>query len=373
MNQMRPAFSSTKQAAAFMLLLLIVLLSPLLAGKRLLPPREQAYSSRGWNMGPVAWIRHEIYEETNDIDIAFVGSSHILHALDTPYVQATLSEQLHRPAVVRTIGWAGGGYDAFFLIAQDLLTHRRVRLLAFYDEQNVVHTRNSMMTFLFRYGENADSLRGLAFADAAHFYFSAIVGMPHNLIEMFRPNLAAPLVTALPNYWERSYGSPSIVELLGATRSELGFTRRLDQDDFTPFVPYQPATGVMAADAEVYSPARKNDFRFTGEAMPDWHLHFAKLFAALARDHGCKLVMLHIPVLGEARLPEIRERRCWPEILPGLTLLGVPPAKMFGGLTDDEIRQLYFNPAHFNKNGVDYFTPLITPALIHLYESSPDH
>jgi hypothetical protein len=39
---MRPAFSSTKQAAAFALLLLVLLLSPALAGRKFLPSREQA-------------------------------------------------------------------------------------------------------------------------------------------------------------------------------------------------------------------------------------------------------------------------------------------------------------------------------------------
>ena len=49
---MRPAFASTKQVAAFALLLLLLLLSPALAGKKFLPPREQAYAAQGWGNGP---------------------------------------------------------------------------------------------------------------------------------------------------------------------------------------------------------------------------------------------------------------------------------------------------------------------------------
>ena len=83
---MRPAFSSTKQAAAFAGLLLALLLSPVLVGKNLLPPREQAYAVPGWSNGPYPWIRNQIFEETNDIDIAIIGSSHIWNAINTPYV-----------------------------------------------------------------------------------------------------------------------------------------------------------------------------------------------------------------------------------------------------------------------------------------------
>jgi hypothetical protein len=370
---MRPAFSSTRQAAAFVLLLAVILLSPVLAGKRLLPPRERIYTMPGWNRGPVPWIHHEIFEETNDIDIAIVGSSHILHDLDAAYIQASLSERLHRPAVVRTIGWTGGGYDGLYFITQDLLAHRRVRLLVFYDEQNVAYTRNSLASVWFRFADNAEALRGLSVPDAGLFYFAAIIGLPRNLMEWVRPNLSVPLTEDTPNYWETAYASPSVVKMLGATRSELGYTRKEGENDFTPFVPFTPANGATPADAEIYLPDKPGDFAFTGETVPAWQLHFARQFAAMGRAHDCRLVMLHLPIRDEARLPVIRERRCWPEILPGVTLLGVPPAKMFGRLTDEEVRQLYFNFAHFNKNGVDYFTPLITPALINLYENQTGH
>src|ERR1017187_7687811 len=82
---MRPAFASTQQTAAFALLLLLLLLSPVLAGKKFLPSREQAYATRSWGSAPFPWIQNQIFQETNAIDIVFIGSSHILQAVDTPY------------------------------------------------------------------------------------------------------------------------------------------------------------------------------------------------------------------------------------------------------------------------------------------------
>jgi hypothetical protein len=82
-------------------------------------------------------------------------------------------------------------------------------------------------------------------------------------------------------------------------------------------------------------------------------------------------VLLHIPTLDEARSLKIAEHAFWQENLgDNLFLLGVPPAKMFGGLTDDEVRRLYFNPGHLNKNGQKYFTSLIGPSLLKLYETA---
>src|SRR5580698_10906557 len=149
---MRPAFSSTKQAAAFALLLLVTLLSPVLAGKRFLPPREQAYASQSWGSGPYPWIENQIFQETNDIDIVFIGSSHILHAVDTPYVQAKLSGKIGRQAVVRTLGWGGAGYDALYFFTRDLLAHRKVRMLVFYDENPAPGFRYPQISGWFRFG-----------------------------------------------------------------------------------------------------------------------------------------------------------------------------------------------------------------------------
>lgn len=366
---MRPAFASTKQAAAFAVLLLLVLLSPVLVGKNLLPPREQAYATRSWGSAPFPWIQNQIFEETNAIDIAFVGSSHILQAVDTPYVQAQLSKKLNRPAVVRTLAWGGSGYDALYFITQDLLAHRKVRMLVFYDE-NPQGSRNNQIPTLFRFGENAAALNGLPWRDRSLYYSAAIIGLPRNLLALVRPNLPAPLVTTPPNYWERHYGSASTVKLLGATCSELGFNYDTLSDYFTAFVPYTPHTGATPADAEIYSPDRQGSFEITQEALPAWQAHFARLLGELARTNGCRLVMLNLPVIADAQVKTIRERAVWSEVFQtDVAMVGIPPAKLFAGLTDEQLHWLFTNAAHFNKNGMTYFTPLITPALLQLYET----
>src|SRR5580704_2838252 len=149
---MRTAFSSTKQAAAFALLLLLVFALPVVMGKNLLPSREQAYSILGWGLGPYPWIQNQIFEETNAIDIAFMGSSHILCGIDTPYVQQQLSEKTGSNAVVLTIGWGGPGYDGLYLVEKDLLEHRKVKLLVFYDEKLArgQDARNGALVSLFQ-------------------------------------------------------------------------------------------------------------------------------------------------------------------------------------------------------------------------------
>jgi len=367
---MRPAFSSVNQAAAFALLLLVVLLSPALAGKKSLPPREQAYAIPGWECGPYPWIREQIFMETNDIDIVIMGSSHILHAVDTPYVQARLSEQLGRPAVVRTLAWGGAGYDALYGVAQDLMAHRRVRMLVFYDEK-ISETRSSSSVFWFRFGENARLLEGLALGDQGLYYSASILGMPRNLLGLIRQNIPAPLVSTPPNYWEQHYQSASVVKLLGCTCSELGFNYDPQADSFTKYTPYAPQTAASPADTEIYSPTAQTHFAFGRDPLPAWQVHFCHRLAELARTNHTRLVMLHIPVLADAPQATIAERAFWPDVFgTNLSMVGIVPAQLFGGLTDEQLHWLFTNSAHFNKNGMAYFTRLITPALLKLYETS---
>jgi hypothetical protein len=51
-------------------------------------------------------------------------------------------------------------------------------------------------------------------------------------------------------------------------------------------------------------------------------------------------------------------------------LLGIPPKKLFSGLSDEQVLKLYADPMHLNQNGQRYFTRLITPTLLQLYENS---
>ena len=367
---MCPAFSSTRAAAAFVLLLLGLLLSPVLAGKKFLPPREQSYASLDWKSGPYPYLRHQIFEEQGDIDIAFIGSSRILHCLDARRLQDELTQKIGRPATVRVLGWGGGGFDAIYFIAQDLLAHRRIKLLVVYGDHNAGN-RNKSSPVWFRFSEDGGTLSGLPLRDQAQYYFASLVGLPRNVLCRVRPNLPANL--SVRNFWEEHYRSPSLTDMLGSTTSELGFANA-DADPSVSFVPFTPVNAATAADAVIYSPATKTSFTFSTRPLPAYETHFMQLLSVLTDRRDCQLMLLHIPVVDEARSPRIEEQTFWPEWLgTNLVMLGVPPAKMFGGLTDDEVQKLYFNPGHLNKNGQSYFTSLVLPSLLQIYETPPGH
>jgi hypothetical protein len=374
---MRPAFASTKSAAAFALLLLVLLALPVVMGKNLLPPRDEVYASQSFNIAPFPWLRQQIFHEKGDIDIAFVGSSHMLHAIDTPYVQQKLTEKLGRPAVVRSICWGGAGFDILYLITKDLVTHRRVHLLIFYDEDGG-KGRNPVIPVLFRYADNVDALAGLPVADKGILYLASIVGMPRNLLMLFRQEIPAEMFSAKPNEIEKFFNAPNPALRLGTVAGRLGYTSSLSYaDGFSDFIRYTPpvtSSQVASGDFIGYEPSNQSEFNFSNPALPTWQVCFARKFAAVAQANGCQLVLLHLPSVEQMRSQVICEREFWPQVMQArMFVAGIPEAKLFAGLSNEEVYKLYFNPVHLNQNGQEYFTKCITPGLLKIYETSTNH
>jgi hypothetical protein len=368
---MRPAFSSTWQAVAFALLLLFFLVSPLLLGKNNLPPREQAYASAGWDWGPYPWITKQIFEETNDIDIAFIGSSRIDWGIDTPQVQQALDAQLGRRSVVRTIGWGGAGFDALYFITKDLLARRHVKTLVFYDE-SIGHHPNPKAPKWFSFAADAGDLAGMPLRDQAIFYFAAMTGLPDDLQELVLPNLPEDTNSQTSKYYETHYQAANPEARLGSIFGRINFDSVIGAN--TNFIPYLPRTGATAAEVSCYLPQTATNFLFLNRPLPAWQSHFARKFALLAQQNGCRLVLLHLPTIGEQNASVITETEYWPAYLQAkVDMVGIPGGRLFAGLSEDQMKQLYGDWFHLNENGQKYFTALITPALLQLYENQPGH
>jgi hypothetical protein len=361
---MRAAFASTRQAAAFALLLLVLLLLPVLLTKSLLPPREQIYVWSGWDTtGPHPYHHRLIFEEKEDIDIAFIGSSRMDHSINTRQVQEKLSAILGRPATVRMVGWGGSGFDELYFITRDLLQHRKVKMIVFCDECQPENQPNSLAPDFFRFANDAGMLTALPLRIKLIYYYAAILGAPKNLLCLLRPGLPADMSPA-----KTTFIDGNIVAQLGSIVSCVGFNRSTMYADNAPFIPYTPDTRTEPSDVAVYSPETQARFQFSGPPVPAWQLQFAQKFAALAQQHGAKLVLLHFPLASEMRAPVVKEREFWPDALHAdITMVGIPPATLFQGLADDDVEKLYADTLHLNKNGQDYFTPLITPALLKIY------
>ena len=359
---MAPSFSSPRQAGGFALLLAVILLLPALAGKPLLPPREAVYASAPDRLGPFPFLQKQIFKEKGDIDMVFMGSSHLWDGIDTPYVQKELSKKLGRDATVLTLGWPYPGFDALYFIAQDLLEHRKVHTLVINEESRGRDVPHAAASRWFRLGDCAGELSALPLQARAGFYADAVRGMPRNLLSLVRADLSVQETPIKTSFWESFYHAPAQALRLGSLSARLGFGNNPEFEEYTP------QTSARPTDVCIYSQGNPAMFRFDREPATRGQDVFAQKTAALARKYGTRLIVLHLPETTEMRSPVIQERAFWLKTLSkDVTLMGIPPAKLFAGLKDEEVLKLFYDPGHLNKNGQEYFTKLITPCLLQSY------
>ncbi len=351
---------------AFALLLASLLALPAVVAETGWLDRRDVYPAVPWDSAPSSFIQRQIFGETGDADMVFLGSSHIWASVDTPYVQKKLSEKLGRNATVFTLGWAWPGFDAVYVIGRDLLEHRRVHTLVIYDDGRD-DSPHPLSNYWFVMGENSEALSGLSPVAQLSLYGGAILGMPRQLLSLVRPNPMEDPGHARPNIWSTGYRTPNLAQNLGALRVRLAYGFKKD------FVPFQPRGGATEADVLVYSAETRDRFEFSGRpARPvsAYQFHFVRKLAQLCRERRTQLVILKIPVLDETgdrvsvAAPELN-----PEI-PGAhpEIVGIPPAKLFAGISAADAPKLFYDVSHLNQNGQDFFTPLITPALLKLYD-----
>jgi hypothetical protein len=170
--------------------------------------------------------------------------------------------------------------------------------------------------------------------------------MPRHLLSVLRPNYIRP--------------SSAADSLLGGRIDHRGYFG-------APYVDWKPTPPVIAPDEMIYGKAPDSAFRFFAEPPPEYQAHFVRLIGRLLKDRGIPLVLLYIPKANERRAHAVEERERWldyPEI--AATMVGVPPARMFRGFTDDEVKR-FFSSDHLNDNGRFYFTRMVTPALVQVF------
>ncbi|CEF48514.1 unnamed protein product [uncultured bacterium] len=361
---MRPQFSSTLRALAFAALLLVLLSAPAVVSVTATVDRRSVYPPMSGELGEYGWIERKVFVDRGDVDIAFAGSSRMWTAIDARYVQSQLSAQLHRRAEVFTLGWNWTGYDQLYLIARDLLDHRRVHTLVIYDDVNASDgdLPHPQLYRTARLGDFPDAFRDLPWRAGVRHYAGAVLGLPRHLLSLVRPDEDDPARWGDSDLW-RGLDAADPVEQLGSLRARAGYG-----DPRPPFEPYRPAGRVRPDDVEVFSGATREAFAFDHRQTGPYQSHFARALGRLCVQDGVQLVMLHVPTITEQDQTAIPERMPPAEIVDApADLIGIPGAALFAGIPASDLPKLFYNPFHVNQNGQDLFTTVLTPTLLRLY------
>lgn len=360
---MRPAFSDVRYAAAFAALLLALLAAPAVVSSISVLDRSTVYSTMPTGTGPASHIQRQIFEETDDLDIVFIGSSLMWSAIDAPYVQSALTAQLGRQAAVTVIASVWPGLDRDYAYLRDLLMRRRVGLAVIQfpnrnrptrdaaAEVNRVSDQPHVQSYRFyRVGEfpRVDEAVDLRYRVA--LYAEAVLGLPRHALAMLRPD----------------YVTPAAVEVtLGARLQPFGFYG-------APYEIFRPTPPDFRPEEMTYSEDAASRYRFFDEPLPPYQQQFARLIAALLGEYGVPAVLLHIPQANEIDAEFVEERENWLESTGiDAEMIGIPPANLFERFSRADTVK-FFSSDHLNDNGAIYFTRAVTPALLRVYSRNEE-
>jgi hypothetical protein len=298
--------------------------------------------------GPYTFVEHEVFDKKEDIDILFLGSSLIWAAIDAPQVQKELSKKLGRPAKVVSLGHSFNSIDIPYTQLRDLLSHkRRVRLVIFSIPRVSFTDGPSITAYKFlRYSEDQQLLDALPLKYKFSLYASSVLRVPHDLMTMARPNRSKP---------------SQFITDLGALKSRDGWRQG-------PFTEYAPPARVFNPADLIESPGNQNQFEFIDkDVTPYQKIYLQKLLELLERE-GIPLAMVNIPQYNERNSTKAIEIQDWSKSLGmDLPFIGIPPADLYNGLSEEDIKKLHFNE-HLNKNGNEFFTQTIMPAILEVYD-----
>jgi hypothetical protein len=358
---MDPPFSTGRQALGFALVLLVLLLLPVGLSKMRLVSRQQVYRAVPNEWGAFPYIHKQIFEEKSGIDILILGTSLLYQAIDAPYLKQQLSRSLGREATVVTFGTNWRCESLNYLLLRDVLKRRKVGLLVFsmpvdYQNDELPHVESFRW---FLYGEDDASLDGLPPRDRLTFHAETVLGAPRHVLSLIRSDRVV----------EHRYDAE-----LGASKIEKGIRP-------ARFIRFTPAPPKLPAHSMIYSPDTSASFRFTGQALNSYQVHYLRLIVKLLKRYGVPVTLIRVPLWTERHSNVVEERMPWSEVfgMP-MTLIGVPPARLFQGLKNREIDLLFYNDYdfpnhHLNRNGNEYFTRVIAPAILKTYaqNSQPAH
>ncbi len=331
--------------------------------------REARYYQVATDSGPFAFIAEEIFHETEDLDVLFLGSSDAGAFFYPEIVQEALTEATGKEARVLTMAFAWRGEDLYFTILKDLLARRRVKTVfinpPIFNQEDPHPVSRTMIDWAWLW-----DLQGIPWHLKGEFWREALLGslqIAQNEFQAWRTG-QRPDPSAQHSYLLAKTYSGALVEHMGylPRAPEVVGPREpfVDRSDLQP-PQFEPAEILFTGGA--HSEFEYSDFSSSG--YNEREQYFLDRIVQLAKEFGFTLgyVQTTMATVGSRAQKKVQMRpyRFAEKEIP---LVGVTFAKLFAGLPQPEdFKFLYIDSSHTNAIGAQYYTKAILPALLKVH------
>ena len=253
------------------------------------------YESLNDHVAPNAyWIYQRIHSDQTPIDVAFVGSSRTGRSVNTARLQNDLAGQGVKAHAVN-FHIVKTGRDMQYVIAKELLTHRKVKLLVV--EMTELEDRKSHRDFIFL-ADAMDVIRAPIFINLS--YFADIARLPGRQTDLFLETRLDSLGLRKPEFVPPPYQGSNLdwteyLDTLDGKRHPLNVRHSREQMEELR----------VEQEADVTPPLLPESLQEYEYKVPR---HYIASILSLAKEQGTKVVFLYTPRYGGPATPPPYDR-----------------------------------------------------------------
>ena len=325
------------QLALFVILLIYIALPVALRTSKA-PDPAMRYQSVPSNAGDYDFIARQIFNETSTIDILFVGSSQVWQGIDAEYFSLSLQNRFKRKLNILVLGSNWQGIDMIYCILRDMLSRRRVKRVVL----QVPSLGQSGPHYSLRW-VGVDPIYDPVFlkmniSNRLKILASEMLGAPWHF-----ESLILGRKSQKSNWTMNSHGNLIVKSTMDK--------RQLIEGAGDKF-PLEKVNSDLRLRPEVSD-------------MSNYERAFLESIHGLVKKHGVKLGFVYLPRFDQIKSCELSISTSLLGLFPeeSFRYLGIRHCKLFNGFADDEIKSLFSDTMHLNKEGARYFSRAIENQL----------
>jgi hypothetical protein len=291
-----------------------------------------------------------IFSDRGPISVAFIGLSSMWVGTNARVIQKSLREHVRGDATAIMLGANHPGEDLIFILAKDLIDHHQVDLLLISVPNRAQPAPHPTFHRLSQISIHWKYWAGLSGFEKMQSLALASLGFPRQILSGLRHSCGLN-------------DSRGTVQNNGSWIRESGWNNSKYK-----YVSHQ-APELQFEDV-YYDGSRYGSVIFQN-VYTNYQEHYLRETVKYARRHNVFVAVLSTPIYLDRRSEKVVVR-IHKEIIEdlGVPIIGIPPALLFKGLSDDEVKQFYYDVNHFNANGARLHTAAIEPIIREVWKKS---
>lgn len=285
-----------------------------------------------------------IFKNQGEVDVAFVGLSSLWVGVNARQMQEEFEARGAAKPQVIMLGANHPGEDLVYMMVADLLEKRDVKVVVLSSPNRIQQHVHPLFHRLASMKDHNTVWHTLPAKEMLRSYGLAMLGAPLQIYSMIKPARRprdARSTNGFNGSWVRSDGWA--------------------KQEFIAHTPPNPYQGNQSVERNLYEGSRIDSADFGSVQSVSQRAYF-RATIELIKAHDALPVVLSVPIWKDRARdkPMIRLPKAFFADYE-IPLVAVAPAEFFAGMSEEEIKMLYYNENHFNTNGSTYHTEVLAP------------